>query len=169
MRRVAEHNHMGADFNGIVRDGGLFATQECSWADIRSSRPFIHVEMLVGADKKGVEVHRGCGPCCAWCTCSDVLRLKLPWDPCTPPLNWDGPGGAAELLSRVCKHPFPSIPLIFEAAHMALPGEDLPRRCRFCKEVPFANVAEYVAAQQNWSRMRSDVLWSSRICNVFVT
>ena len=151
LRRVAEYNSMGRDFNELVRVRGFKPTAPVEENDYP---PFVHVEMLVAADKKGVEVHRGCSPCCAWCTCSDVQRLKLPWDPSTPPLTW---ASAEILLNQVCKRPFPSIPLIFEAAHVALPGEELPRHCRWCKKLPFASVAEYSAAMQRWSTMRADV------------
>eukprot|EP00965_Chrysotila_dentata_P218387 6190552-Pleurochrysis_carterae.AAC.8 len=107
----------------------------------------VHLEILVAADKKAVKAYRGCDQCSAWCTCPDTPRLALPWPAAAPPLSWDGPLGAAALLNKICKHPFPSIPLMYELAHIALPNEQLPRRCQVCnKRAPFASVAEYEAA-----------------------
>eukprot|EP00965_Chrysotila_dentata_P226133 6195220-Pleurochrysis_carterae.AAC.3 len=138
-----EHNHFAEDFNSALRQEGfvLSAEQEGS---------FVHATMLVTADKKGVEAHRGCTQCyqcCPWCTCADTLRLCLPWPARSPPFSWNEPHGGTEAkLLKVCKQPFPSTPLIFEAAHTPLPGEALPHRCRFCKQMPFAEREEYDAA-----------------------
>eukprot|EP00965_Chrysotila_dentata_P030274 1007192-Pleurochrysis_carterae.AAC.4 len=61
---------------------------------------------------------------------------------CLPPaMFWDGPAGAAALLDKVCKHPFPSIPLMYELAHVAMPNEQRPRCCRSCKQRPFVTVS----------------------------
>ena len=120
--------------------------------------------VMVGSQNRMVLIDFSC---CPWCTCGDTLKLKLPWQLDCPPTVWDeadwkGTGrcpdtkNASLLLSKICKHPFPTIPLIFEWAHKALPGEDLPRKCRVCKRRSFETVAAYAAAQQTWAERRSD-------------
>eukprot|EP00965_Chrysotila_dentata_P109013 3601304-Pleurochrysis_carterae.AAC.2 len=104
----------------------------------------VHAEMLVTADKKG------------WRR-TGAFRLKLPWPVSALPTAWDGPAGAAAKLNKICKHPFPSIPIIFEAAHTALPDEPLPRHCRFCKRLPFDTAAEYNAAMEKWATLKADL------------
>eukprot|EP00965_Chrysotila_dentata_P260313 6213859-Pleurochrysis_carterae.AAC.1 len=148
LTKAVEHNHFAADFNAVVSKSGFSLLDG----------EFVHASMLVAADKKGVEAFRGCGPCSPWCTCGDLLRLRLPWKTSFPPVSWDeDTQGAAHLLKKVCKHPFPSIPVLVEAAHLPLPGEELPRRCRFCKSTPYASVEEYTADWEAWNELRSDL------------
>eukprot|EP00965_Chrysotila_dentata_P040452 1342352-Pleurochrysis_carterae.AAC.1 len=64
-------------------------------------------------------------------------------------MSWDGPTGAHALLNKVCRRPFPNIPVLFEAAHLPMPGgSPLPRRCRFCKQTPFSDLEEFESARR---------------------
>eukprot|EP00965_Chrysotila_dentata_P151459 5005264-Pleurochrysis_carterae.AAC.7 len=141
------HNLVSEEFNMLLGARGITMT-------VSESRPqpmpdFIHLEMYVAADKKAVDAMRGCSQCCTWCSCSELLRLTLPMSTSSPPMSWDGPNGADALLDKVCRHPFPSIPGIFAAAHLPIPGgSPLPRRCRFCKQVPFASMEEFDSAKR---------------------
>ena len=134
--RAAEHHHLGEDFNGYARDGKCaLPPPDSPPPQVPAAEPaavqHLEIDMFLAADKKGVEVFRGCAPCCPWCTCSDSLRLKLPWPLDRPPVvwrpsDWRGTGpcpehAAAEpLLRKICKHPLPSLPLIYEWAHTRL-------------------------------------------------
>ena len=168
LHRAADHHHLAEDFNGFARDKRCSLCDPAATAAGTSSEPVqLGLEMFVAADKKGVEVHRGCAPCCPWCTCDETLRLQLPWPLDAPPVLWDAsdwkgagpcpPSKRADLqLDAVCKHPMPSIPIIYELAHKALPGEALPRRCRVCKQAPFATVAERDEAEAQHAAMKND-------------
>eukprot|EP00965_Chrysotila_dentata_P161949 5348578-Pleurochrysis_carterae.AAC.1 len=111
------------------------------------------LQAYICADNKGVEALRGCTACCPWCRCDDTLRLTCPWPVDQPPLTWPH---AAAMLSQQCRHPFPSVPLIHEAAHEPLPGELLPQKCHFCRALPFKDVAELEAERACWRELAAD-------------
>eukprot|EP00965_Chrysotila_dentata_P063854 2116251-Pleurochrysis_carterae.AAC.1 len=147
LNKSLELNSFADDFNCCVSEGGFQLPDES----------FAHITMLVAADKKGVEAFRGCSPCCPRCSCSDTARLKLPWPVDSPPALWGGRLGAAELLEKVCRHPFPTIPVVYEAAHLPLPNEPLRRKCRFCKQLPYASKDEFQADVDEWDALRADL------------
>ena len=118
------------------------------------SKDLIHVEMFVCVDKKAVEVFRGCAPGCPWCECTADARLSTAWKVTTPPTSWSA---ASKQLDKVCRCPFPDEFDIYAYAHKALPFEDKPRYCKFCKSEPYKTVAEYTAHCAEIERQRSDV------------
>eukprot|EP00965_Chrysotila_dentata_P017549 583188-Pleurochrysis_carterae.AAC.1 len=71
----------------------------------------------------------------SWNSCSRWLLLPLRANLLEPPrrrVPAPVPALAPDARQIVCKHPFPSIPVMYELAHLALPSEQLPRRCRVC-------------------------------------
>eukprot|EP00965_Chrysotila_dentata_P223460 6193584-Pleurochrysis_carterae.AAC.1 len=67
LRKALQQNHFTEDFNSAL-SMKVFMLED-------GTR--VQAEMLVTADKKGLEAHRGCGAFCPWCPCADTLRLKL--------------------------------------------------------------------------------------------
>ena len=61
-----------------------------------------------------------------------------------------------KILDKVCEGAFPKFDDLYEWAHLAVPGEKLPRYCRACKKRPYANTAEYEAALKQVADMRAD-------------
>ena len=146
----AELNRMHAlrgidrDFNAVVTRGYVKGTD---------GKP-IYTKLLVCADKKAIEMLRGCSPGCAWCCCGKPERLAAAWAPSTPdPLTW---ADAEARLKKVCKGAFPEVWDIYTSAHLALPGEALPRYCPCCKKRPYSTAQEYQAALKIVAEMRAD-------------
>ena len=72
MHRVAEHNRLGADFNELVRSRGAQVP-----TDVDGEENFMHIEMLVAADKKGVG--RGSSGLQTVLCLVHMLRLATPY------------------------------------------------------------------------------------------
>ena len=113
----------------------------------------VHVELTISADKKAVEMLRGCSPGCAWCTCTAAHRLKQAWAWDYVPPTWQA---ALAKLKQVCSGAFPEIFDLYAWAHTALPFEKLTRKCPVCNKKPFDTVAQYEARQQYLARCRAD-------------
>ena len=89
----------------------------------------VEVELVAGADKKGVEVNRGCGNGNPWCMCQvDMIHVR-PWPRGFRPA--DMADVRRRLLAAGCQG-IVSEETILEAAHLPRSGETLPRPCRFC-------------------------------------
>jgi hypothetical protein len=115
------------------------------------------VEILAGADKKGVEVNRGCSNCCPWCVCGvDMIHIR-PWPAGYRPTSIKE---AVALFRKAGCEGIISDEILLEAAHELLDGETLPQKCRFCAATkttpwhkvtnakrPYANVAAFEAAK----------------------
>ena len=132
------------DFNSVVTTGYVK----------NKSGERIYVKLLVCADKKAIEMLRGCSPGSAWCRCGKAERLAAAWPLSrADPLTW---ADAEARLQKVCKHAFPEIWDIYTWAHLALPGESIPRYCPCCKKRPYANTQEYQAGLRSIAEQRAE-------------
>ena len=146
LNRMHEARRIDKDYNliwsrGYVKNGD------------RINSPKIFIEQFICVDKKAVEMLRGCSPGCPWCECTPDSRLATAWPITTPPTSWKA---ALALLDKVCRHAFPTAFDQYAWAHRALPFEQLPRRCKFCKKLPYATVEEYKADLEKIEKERSD-------------
>ena len=114
----------------------------------------IHFVLIICADKKAIELLRGCCPGCAWCTCGREKRLASAWPLGTEPTTWKE---AEAALAKVCTGAFQEVWDVYEWAHLALPMERLPRKCRVCKKRPYKTEAEYQEALRSIAAMRADI------------
>ena len=56
----------------------------------------------------------------------------------------------------MCKHAFPDIFDILSSAHLALPMEKLPRKCKFCNKKPYETEAQYQDSLKKYAERRAD-------------
>ena len=129
---VARMSEKNATMHTMFKQAGV----DVGDAELRAN-PIVHldelrcveVEVVAGADKKGVEVNRGCGNSCPWCMCSiDMIHIR-PW-----PRGYQ-PGSMDEIKKKLVAAGCQGIvdeAVILEAAHLPLPGQTLPQPCRFC-------------------------------------
>ena len=95
----------------------------------------------------------GCAPGCAWCECGADQRMATAWSENNRPKTW---AEADQLLRGTCKRPFPSLFQIRESAHLAMPWEKMPRKCRFCGVLPYKDEAEYKLDLSCYADKRAD-------------
>ena len=143
LNRMHANRKVDVEFNQIVATGHVVGTRGQQ----------IWVQLLLACDKKAVEMFVGCSPGCAWCECTKDQRLSTAWSAGNRPTTWPQ---AEALLKKTCTRAFPSIFDIVAAAHLALPFEKLPRRCRFCKEKPYATEEEYRTDLKDYAEKRAE-------------
>ena len=147
----AELNRMHT-LRRIDKDFNLVSTRGTAKASDGSDIYFI---LVLCMDKKAIEVLRGVAPGCPWCTCPREKRLATAWRTDNEPTSWQA---ALAALKKVCSgaFAFPQIHDMYEWAHLALPGEALPRYCHVCKKKPYKTVAEYEAGLKAVAAKRCD-------------
>ena len=144
LNRMHTLRRIDHDFNSVTTKG---------YAKDKNGVP-IYFKLLICADKKAIEMLRGCSPGCGWCTCSTDTRLSAAWPLTTPPpTTWND---AEARLRKVCKGAFPTIFDVYAWAHLALPGEELPRHCPCCNRRPYRNKEEYAEALRVTKEKRAD-------------
>ena len=144
INRMHSNRKVDQEFNRIVSKGYTLGSDGVTK---------IWLKILIACDKKAVEMFLGCSPGCPWCECSKDERLATAWAVDKRPKTW---ADAAAKLGRVCTHPFPTIFDVLAAAHLALPFEKVPRRCKFCKQVPYENEEAYQADLKCYADRRAD-------------
>ena len=143
LNRMHANRKVDVEFNTIVATGHVIGTRGQT----------IWVQLLLACDKKAVEMFVGCSPGCAWCECSKDNRLGTAWSAANRPKTW---AQAEGLLKKTCTHAFPTVFDVVSAAHLALPFEKVPRKCRFCKEKPYATEEEYRNDVKAYAEKRAD-------------
>ena len=134
---VVRENKIAADFNNIRRDQGCCARGR-----------FQYVQLTIGADKKGVEGLRGCGPSNPWVWSCRERQHKLPWEhDADPPETW------AE-FQALWKKIYPE-GIIDEASIHELSHAVAGKYCRGCKKVPYATEAARLAAKKRLMQLAS--------------
>lgn len=143
INRMHSNRKVNDEFNLLVTRGYAIGT--------RGQK--IWVKLLIACDKKAVEMFVGCSPGSPWCQCTKEERLATAWDPAKPPTTW---AQAEAALKKVCKHAFPDIFDILSSAHLALPMEKLPRKCKFCNKKPYETEAQYQDSLKKYAERRAD-------------
>ena len=139
------------NLRGIARDFNSVATT--GMAKGTDKQP-IHFQLFICADKKALENLRGCSPGSPWCTCGKVERLAAAWPLSQPaPTSWSE---AEARLNKVCTGVFPKMHDMYAWAHLAVPGEAIPRHCSVCKRKPYATKQEYEDDLERVKQMRAD-------------
>ena len=144
INRMHSNRKLDVEFNRMLARGWVFGSDGTTK---------IWVKIIIACDKKAVENFVGCAPGCAWCECSKDQRLATAWAVDKCPRTWEE---AAALLSKTCTRPFPTAFDTFSAAHLALPWEKVPRKCRYCNAVPHRNETEYKAELKCYADRRAD-------------
>lgn len=144
INRMHSNRKLDVEFNRMLSRG---------WVMGSDGSTKIWVQLIIACDKKAVENFVGCTPGCAWCECSKDNRLATAWPTDKPPRTWEE---AARLLSAVCTRPFPTAFATLAAAHLALPWEKTPRKCRFCNGFPYLSEKEYTTDLKCYADKRAD-------------
>jgi hypothetical protein len=110
----------------------------------------VHSRLWAGADKVGVEKHRGCRQSNPWSTSPSSQRMLMPWEKGKAPLTWQG---CYEALLRVCDGLLPNDETLGLLSHETLqPGQ----MCMYCKQVPFIDADAKRARRQLHATMKAD-------------
>ena len=158
-----EKRGVGDDLNAIA--SGTIALP-CD--DDSSPAETLHTRLRIGADRKELENLRGSGPCSPWCKrCGREVQHKLPWARgAHPPATMTEYRLRKSKLVQVtrtdgtrewvgCSSTFLTNPEIREAGHVPQQGEELPRFCRWCQQVPYASVPAMLAAKARLLKLKA--------------